>query len=170
MIRMLLLLCAGLFLTLQIGGQDKGQMRFGLTEAARTPARVVVPVADETMAMDAPSGAAFAAPVASAPQTVPAPEEAMVLASFGAAQPIMRQAAPVTGAETAPDGAVWYVTGRSVNVRIGPSTRDDVLGRLTRGEAVTVVAVEDNGWARVRLEGDGVDGFMSMSFLSDSAP
>jgi uncharacterized protein YgiM (DUF1202 family) len=61
-----------------------------------------------------------------------------------------------------------YVSGRSVNVRGGPSTREAVVGRLTRGEAVTVVWVEDNGWARIRVEGDGIDGYMAMDFLTDT--
>jgi uncharacterized protein YgiM (DUF1202 family) len=56
-----------------------------------------------------------------------------------------------------------------VNVRGGPSTQDAVVGRLTRGEAVMVVWVEDNGWARIRVEGDGIDGYMAMDFLTDTA-
>ncbi|WP_103332437.1 SH3 domain-containing protein [Pseudotabrizicola formosa] len=180
MIRMLLVLCAGLYLTLQIGGQDKGQMRFGLAEAARAPARDVA-APSEAMATEervnrpSATGAAFAEPATLPPQT-PAPSDAAVIpVTFGTSQPIMQPRAVQARSDaattpSATDGKLWYVTGRSVNVRSGPSTRNEVLGRLTRGEAVTVVAMEDNGWARVRMEGDGIDGFMSMSFLSDSAP
>ena len=159
MIRMLLLLCAGLFLTLQIGGQDRGQMRFGLMEAANAPVRVAVPVAEDSAPVDAAVLAVAAEPAA---------EAAVVPVAFGTGQPVM-QAAPadVAPAETV---TVRYVSGQSVNVRAGPSTQDAVVDRLRRGEAVTLVGVEDNGWARIRVEGDGIDGFMSMSFLSDTAP
>ena len=63
-----------------------------------------------------------------------------------------------------------YVAGRSVNVRGGPSTNNPVVGRLGRGEAVLVVWVEGNGWARVRVEGDGIDGYISAGLLTDQAP
>ena len=76
----------------------------------------------------------------------------------------------VTAAATAPAPAaeLFYVTARSVNVRSGPSTGDAVIDTLARGEAVSVIWVEDNGWARIRVEGDGIDGYMSMSFLADT--
>ena len=168
MIRMLLLLCAGLFLTLQIGGQDRGQKRLGLVEAANAPVRVALPVVDDS----APLGAAA--------------EAAVMPVSFGTAQPVMVQSVPADVAQVSEDAAdigatvntgatvtgatVRYVSAQAVNVRVGPSTRDAVMDTLRRGEAVTVVGVESNGWARVRVEGDGIDGFMSMSFLSDTAP
>ncbi|MDO9639540.1 MAG: SH3 domain-containing protein [Pseudotabrizicola sp.] len=162
MIRMLLLLCAGLFLTLQIGGQDRGQKRLGLVEAANAPVRVALPVVEDS----APLGAAA--------------EAAVMPVSFGTAQPVMMQSAPADVAQVSENAAdtgatvtgatVRYVSAQAVNVRVGPSTRDAVMDTLRRGEAVTVVGVESNGWARVRVEGDGIDGFMSMSFLSDTAP
>ncbi len=160
MIRMLLLLCAGIFVTLQVGGQDRGQQRFGLMAAERTPAApaVVAPVVDEPVTRMAAAEAA------------PAPMQVV----FAPAQPVISPAVQterVVQAETAAfvdSDEVMYVTGRSVNVRSGPSTQNGVVGRLTRGEAVSVVSVEPNGWARVRIEGDGIDGFMSMSFLADA--
>lgn len=168
MIRMMLLLCAGIFLTLQIGGQDRGQMRFGLIEAARAPARVAVPVAQDAAQDSAPFGAAEAAPVAVVAD--PAAQAVIVPVSFGTAQPVMQPVVAQAAPEAETGQTVHYVTGQSVNVRSGPSTRAAVVDRLRRGESVTVVGVEANGWARIRVEGDGIDGFMSMSFLSDTAP
>ena len=159
MIRLLLLLCAGIFVTLQIGGQDRGQKRFGLLEAEREA---------ELRAEMAQTAVVEPATRAAERPLVPEASAAIMPAVFVPAQPLVR---PVDQTEqTRNEGDVKYVMGRSVNVRSGPSTRDAVVGRLTRGEAVTVVWVEENGWARVRVEGDGIDGFMSMSFLADSAP
>lgn len=61
---------------------------------------------------------------------------------------------------------VWYVAARSVNVRQGPSTDSTVLGRLSNGEAVTVVAMEGAEWAHVLIEGDGIDGYVAARFLT----
>ncbi len=44
MIRLLLLLCAGIFITLQVGGKDHGQMRFGLMDAEKEAALLAASV------------------------------------------------------------------------------------------------------------------------------
>ncbi|MDO8881888.1 MAG: SH3 domain-containing protein [Pseudotabrizicola sp.] len=163
MIRLLLLLSAGLFLTLQIGGQDRGQLRFGLMEAEREAMQMAAAPAASVVIDEPATRAADSGPV------LPAVNADIVQVVFAPAQPIVSQPMQPTAANTPNSPAdVKYVQGRSVNVRSGPSTNNAVVGRLTRGEAVTVVWVEANGWARVRLEGDGVDGFMSMSFLGDT--
>jgi len=171
MIRMLLLLCAGLFVTLQVAGEDRGQMRFGLMEAKKeaellAQAPVAVPQLQDAPAVDEPvARAAEVAPV------LPQNDPRVVPVVFSTQQVMTASAAPQAperASETL--GDVKYVVGRSVNVRSGPSTRNGVVGKLTRGEAVTVVWVEQNGWARVRVEGDGIDGYMSADFLTDKAP
>ncbi|RGP38311.1 SH3 domain-containing protein [Pseudotabrizicola alkalilacus] len=155
MIRLLLLLCAGIFVTLQIGGQDRGQTRFGLMAAEKVPVPAPTVRVAETAPVQASSGAGIV-PVVFAP-----------------AQPLIKPVAqpkavvPVEAAVTVAED-VKYVTGRSVNVRSGPSTQNAVVGRLTRGEAVSVISDEGNGWARVRVEGDGIDGYMAISFLADA--
>lgn len=172
MLRLTIILCAGLFTALLIGGEDRGQKRFGLLEAeaeAKAAAdRVVVEQA---------------APPPTEPLRAEAPAQTITVA-FGTQQPLRAApASPETGAAPEPAPAttietvlteepplqVMYVTGRAVNVRSGPSTGTDVVGRLTRGEAVTVIGIEEDGWARIRIEGDGIDGFMSMDFLTDIA-
>jgi uncharacterized protein YgiM (DUF1202 family) len=45
-----------------------------------------------------------------------------------------------------------------------------VAGRLTRGEAVTVVADAGDGWLRIRIEGDGLEGFVAARLLTETAP
>jgi len=157
MIRLLLLLCATIFVTLQIGGQDRGQMRFGLMQAEPVGEPVDEPATQAAaMAPVLPEASAAIVPVAFAPA------QPLITPVVQPQTPVVPEALPATD--------VRYVMGRSVNVRSGPSTQNAVVGRLTRGEAVRVVRVEDNGWAEVRIEGDGIDGFMSLSFLSDTAP
>ncbi len=165
MIRWTVFLCLSLFLALQIGGEDRGQKRLGLIQGeedarldAERAARVeklpppVLPAASPVSVTFASAKPLIAPPV----EPRPAPAEAEVIAvSAGTAEDV---------------GQVMYVSGRTVNVRSGPSTRKPVVGKLTRGEAVSVVWVEDNGWARIRVEGDGVDGYMSADFLTETQP
>ncbi|QLQ19931.1 MAG: SH3 domain-containing protein [Exiguobacterium profundum] len=66
--------------------------------------------------------------------------------------------------------AVWAVVmAEAVNVRSGPSTGDGVAGRLVRGDEVMLVGPEQDGWVQVRMEGDGIDGFVAARFLSPLA-
>jgi uncharacterized protein YgiM (DUF1202 family) len=65
---------------------------------------------------------------------------------------------------------VHWVTADAVNVRQGPSTTEAVIGRLTRNEGVSVVGPAADGWVQVRLEGDGIEGFVATRFLTDRAP
>lgn len=159
MIRLTVVLCAGLFAVLLIQGEDKGQVRQGL----RTPpvvAEAPVPV------------------VQPAPAPVVEPQATITEAVFVPAQPVRVQPEspiPVVAvAKPAPDIAnrLAVVTARSANVRFGPSTADAVIGRLVAGEQVLVV-LEDTateGWSRVRIEGDGIEGYVAARLLQAVAP
>ena len=151
MIRLVLLLSAGLFLTLQFAGRDGGKMRFGLIEAEK----------------DAALLAAAEPEVVSQSTTTP---QTVEVAFTPSARVVATVAEPAVQAAATPAGDLRYVSGRSVNVRSGPSTNDAVVDKVSRGDAVTVVSVEDNGWARIRVEGDGIDGYMSTDFLTEIAP
>jgi uncharacterized protein YgiM (DUF1202 family) len=159
MIRLLLLLCAGLFLTFEFAGRDHGQQRFGLEQA------------DAEAAAAPPAAEAAAQTVAAIDTADPAPRIVPVV--FAGQQPLIATpkpaAIPAAQPATQEPMVVKYVTGRSVNVRSGPTTGAEVVSKLARGDAVLVVWMEDNGWARIRIEGDGVDGYISASFLSDDA-
>lgn len=182
MARLLVLLCAALFLTLLIGGQDRGQARLGLS---RPPLMPPLPVRSAAAVEAAPAAVAKLVPVArpapAATAPAPAPEPAPDLAA--AANP----AAPALAAPSRatftlsvidkPDFAprpetakVLYVAATSVNVRQGPSTDDPVLGRLTRNEAVSLVGDAGDGWVQIRIEGDGIEGFVASRLLTDKAP
>ena len=176
MIRLSILLAFGLFLLLQIGGADRGQLRAGLAEAE---AEVTLPPAARSLA---------------APQRVQALQDQSIEVAFTPAAPLITSPPPaaklplaeakpaevavieVSAGETDDPPAlltedapakVMIVAGRSVNVRGGPSTRDAVVAKLTKGEAVTVVADSGTGWTQIRIEGDGVEGFISTQLLTE---
>jgi uncharacterized protein YgiM (DUF1202 family) len=67
-------------------------------------------------------------------------------------------------------GTIWYVTADSVNVRSAPSTEAEVLDRLGNGEATLLVAAVDADWARIVIQGDGVEGYVALRYLSPNAP
>ena len=78
-----------------------------------------------------------------------------------------------TPAEAAPApalGTIWYVTADSVNVRAAPSTEAEVLDRLGNGEAALLVAAIDSEWAQIVIQGDGVEGYVALRYLSPNSP
>ena len=139
--------------------------------AAAKDVAVVAPV----LAAPVPSTgkrAVASAPVTPADQvltaasvSVPAEPENTVFTLSDYADP-----APEVVAEQASEGEVWYVAGNSLNVRSGPSTNDQVVGKLSRGEAALVVWREGADWARIRIEGDGIEGYVAMRFLTPDVP
>lgn len=148
MIRLTLILCSAIFLIFAIGGRDHGQTRAGLIPR-ETPV------------------------VASAlPVTAPEPQRALItneprLLQVRAEREIAAE--PVAATQT-PDLSqmmpVVYVNATSVNVRQGPSTQDAIVGKLDRGDAALVVWTDDTGWSRIRIEGDGVEGYVASRFLT----
>lgn len=156
MFKLVSLLAAGMFVILLIGGEDNGQTRQGLADAEQVAAKV-------------------------APELTPA---AAVLANFTPVKVQTQRSAPIAGtfvtnavAEVAVETPVeagtppvMYVSGKSVNVRGGPSTDYEVVGRLSHAEAVTVVSAEQDGWVQIRIEGDGIDGFIAARLLTNIDP
>ena len=170
MIRLTLLLLVGLFATLQIEGRDTGQMRFGLIEAEKD-AEILAKAAAAKPVNKAPVETVAIGNAATPIDRVPQDVEVAFATTPRVIAPAATETASATPQPAAEKpGDVRYVTGGSVNVRGGPSTRDGVIEKLSRGDAVTVVWVEDNGWARIRIEGDGIDGYIAVNFLTDVAP
>jgi uncharacterized protein YgiM (DUF1202 family) len=170
MLRLLITLCCSLFLVMLIGGRDYGQLRPGLVAAqgasvapAATTSPPPVSLARETAALPpAPEvrRVAFTRPLPDdrLPLTLPlvradiTPPEVAVVAS-----PLV---------DTQDGQEVRHIRARSVNVREGPSTRTEVIGQLAKGEAVLVLWTEDDGWAHVLIEGDGIAGYVRADLLT----
>jgi hypothetical protein len=193
MFRLSVLLCATIFVTLLVAGRDNGQMRPGLAAAIAAGEEIVVierheaevttvaPASEPVQIVAAavgPVAAPEAAPVVQASYTPEAPavqEDAPAPVFTLSALPttVMEPAAaePETARDAVPaDGSVWYVTSSRVNVRQEPTTESAVVDRLTRGEAVTVNFTEGSEWAQVRIEGDGLEGYVALRLLSPTAP
>lgn len=162
MIRSIVCLCLALYACLAFLGADHGQKRMGLTGAyqahalAAATAEGALPVAPAPKAPSVKAAAAIpAAPVAAAAPT-PA-----ITATLSAAT---RAAAPAHAEVSLAD--IRRVLVKSVNIRRGPSVDEKVLDRLGRDEEVLVVGEAGDGWLHVRIEGDGIDGFVLGEFLS----
>ncbi len=114
--------------------------------AALTEATAAVPsLTDLSVAQPgAQSGLTLALPLVDARKTPPAP----AVVNVDAVQP-----------------TVQYVTASSVNVRQGPSAETEALARLPRGEAVLVLPSDTPGWSMIRIEGDGIEGYIASRFL-----
>ena len=169
MIRLILLLGVGLFAAMLIGGQDRGQLRFGLMATKEVPAvaAAVEVVAAEPSAVEAAVEAAVAQVIA-APAAPPLED-----VSYAPAEPVM-SAPPVDPAGVVPqptaDAAkILFVAAKSVNVREGPGKDFGIVSRLVRGEAVLVVSAGEgpDGWSLIRIEGDGVEGYVASRLLSE---
>lgn len=66
----------------------------------------------------------------------------------------------------APSAGFRRVLAESVNVRAGPSTGNPVVGRLARNEEVEVLERDPSGWVLVRIQGDGIEGWVAERLLS----
>jgi uncharacterized protein YgiM (DUF1202 family) len=172
MFRLTALLCFAMFLTMMVGGEDHGQLRPGLAaaalQAAQTPQVTQAPATAEVLLA--------AAPVAEvAPVATPVVVEQAAAPVDDATAPVFTLAtfdddAPATEAAPATEGTLAFIDGKSVNVREGPGKENPVITKLARGEAVTIVWQDDTGWSRVRIEGDGVEGYVSTDLLTTAAP
>lgn len=185
MIRLVLLLCGGLYLGLLVLGEDHGQKRYGLMLADQqsdpgadlqpetAPAEVEAVVFIPAQTVMEP--AVVSAIVADIPGIDPA-ETQTAASETAATQTAATQTAAALGTAAAaplpepeiPGGTLFSVAASQANVRQGPGTGFAVLGSLTRGEQVLVV-LEDSpvkGWSRVRLEGDGLEGYIATRLLT----
>lgn len=160
MFRLMALLCVGIYVAMLIFGQDRGQLRFGLmqAEAVKSAAQPVVANATVLQPSDAAGQATVVSfvpeqPLMATPANVEAPAEPVALAAPEAAQ----------------EGRLFYVAAESVNVRAGPGKAHAVIDSLPRGEAVLVL-VEGEGpesWSLIRIEGDGVEGYVASRLLTE---
>ncbi len=143
------------------------------------------------------SAAPVAAPVATTPQPViepatpaatPAPSLRLASAStvpFSTPTPVtadghLQDTAPVAALPDATDSPpepvaetpviTRYVAARSVNVRAGPSTGNGVIGRVLYADIVEILSDPDAPWVRIRIQGDGIEGYMAARFLQETPP
>ncbi len=101
------------------------------------------------------------------PAPVPAPEPEPEIVAAPEPEP---EPTPQPEPETSAVLPVLYVTGSTVNMRAGPTTRDGVVAKLTRGTAVDDLGPATDGWSQIRVIATGKSGFMATRFLSADQP
>lgn len=89
------------------------------------------------------------------------------VARTGSGQPALDLTREVS---TSGGPSVLYVKSRAANVRLGPSTGYAVVGRVVANEAVSVLEPARDGWVRIKQEGDGFEGYVAASLLTDVEP
>jgi len=136
-------------------GQDHGQKRYGLlmtdqTPAVAKPAKTALILGEKLLFI--PAQPVMQAPIPQAPVVT---EVALNIMAEPLPEPEVSR------------GRLSAVASSSVNVREGPGRTFAVLNSLAAGEQVLVIdeANPIAGWSRVRLEGDGVEGYIATRLL-----
>jgi hypothetical protein len=157
--KLLLALTAFLYAAFVVLGEDRGQTRLGLVPVpAEPPAETVVDEARPILI------AAVKAPAPTVPRqpivVMPRPETAPL--------PVIARREPEKAAIVAEPMNLRWITANTANVRARASRNSSLTGKAERGQEVLVLWEEPNGWVRIRVEGDGLDGFVHKSLLTDT--
>lgn len=173
MFRYLAFFAAAFYLVLLIGGEDHGQKRMGLTGAyaanVQTPA---APLPDPTVTEQAVTERTAVMAPADTLRILPAPSLSVAPAD---AQPAAVVSKASLDAQAAPDPfnnptvTLRTITAEAANVRDAASRNGAVISRLERGEIVQMVE-QVGDWVHIRLEGDGVDGYVHRRLISTEPP
>ncbi len=160
MIRLVLILCGGMYFALLVLGEDHGQKRYGLM------------LADEQAAQ----AAELQTNTEPAKPIVYIPARTMMKPAKPAEKPVVKAPVIEVAAETAaplPDqqtggGVLFTVASTQANVRAGPGRIFAVVGTLNPGEQVLVVLDDSpvEGWSLVRPQGGGVEGYVATRLLT----
>ena len=162
MFRYLVFFGATFYLVLLIGGEDRGQQRMGLQGAYDVALAPALPAPEPEAETQV---AAVPATPSDSLRILPAPDRATI-------QPA---SLTTTAAEPAfndfnnPTVILRYITADAANVRDAASRTGSVIDRVERGEIVQVVE-EVGDWVHIRIEGDGLDGFVHRRLVSTDAP
>ena len=76
----------------------------------------------------------------------------------------------IAEATITPTYPVRFVAASRLNVRAGPSTNNDVIDQILLNDAVQVLTEPVDGWVLIRIEGDGVEGYVANRLLQDQDP
>lgn len=188
MLRLLLLFGISFYIVLIVFGEDQGQLRAGLRDAPALPASAApspapspaptelaaAPAEAEVTPADAPAVPDQALRVLSTAElsTPDVPTFAVLSENAAAEFDLQTASIPLDLPEdpAAANISLRWVAVDSANVRAQPGRDGAIAGRIARGEAVEVLWVEPSGWARIRVQGDGVDGFVFGDLLTDIDP
>ncbi|WP_415184895.1 SH3 domain-containing protein [Phaeovulum sp.] len=162
MIRLTFYLMLTLFLTMLIAGRDgPDTVKTAATLTTEAALETAVPASIVTRTDSTPL--ALAIPVSASPPEAVTP----TTASLRMPGPPLRPSPElVLASQTQPAPQVWRVNTNRLNVRAGPSTGHSVVDRLTRGDEALVISDPTAEWVQIRIEGDGVDGWVARRLLT----
>ena len=162
MFKYLLFFSAAFYLTLLIGGQATGQERMGLRGAYAI---------DLTQPTPAPAPAQTAAvdPAPAAPGDTLRILPLAQTATPAVLEPAAAPTEPAFNDFNNPTITLRTITAEAANVRDAASRTGAVIGRLERGEIVQMVE-QVGDWVHIRIEGDGVEGFVHRRLISTEPP
>jgi hypothetical protein len=178
MLRLLVLLGISFYVVLAVFGDDRGQLRAGLRDTEPMLTVQSPPPASVDASVEQIAAATDTIPAIphQALRVLPAPDQPTlaVVTEASAAQALL-QTASIPAEETqdqtpAANISLRWVSVERANVRAQPGRNGAVTGRVERGEAVEVLWIEPSGWVRIRVQGDGVDGFVFGDLLTDIDP
>lgn len=167
MLRYLVFFGGFFYLAILIGGEDRGEERMGLRGAydiALAPT-LPEPSPEPVTAGDVAVTETVAATPSDTLRILPAPGDAVVQQ----ASLTEDTTEPAFNDFNNPTVTLRYITADAANVRDAGSRNGSVIGRLERGEIVQVIE-ETGDWVRIRIEGDGIDGFVHRRLISAEAP
>lgn len=174
MLRLLVLLGISFYIVLAVFGDDRGQLRAGLRAGDAMPTAETAPPASVAV-IAAPIDSPTVVPHQALRVLAPPSQPTLAVMTEEVAAEALLQTASIPVEETQDPAAdanisLRWVSVERANVRAQPGRDGAVTGRVERGEAVEVLWVEPSGWVRIRVQGDGVDGFVFGDLLTDIDP
>ena len=153
MIRLTLLLLAGIAITLSVAGRD-------LPEIAATDTAAVT--RKQTDPPTAPSGRLALDDEAGAIERVLNAAKTIQPATV---QPAAVQTTPTEGVRSESGAVRATVNAERVNLRPGPSTSNSVIDQVVRDQTVEILGAQDD-WARIRVTQTGLEAWIFGRFLT----
>lgn len=86
---------------------------------------------------------------------------------MGIAQPLPDVVPVALTADTPSFGDYRRVNAVRANVRGGPSKGYEVIGRVNQGEEVEIISGPEDGWLQIRIQGDGIEGWVAASLIGE---
>ncbi len=189
MIRLTLLLTAGLIGTMLIFGTDDPSLQSTAIEQRVLPEPVKPVVREAVVTLNAPAVEPIAQPVRKEKPTPdrvvetvlevtkldsldlstipPSNDLTEVVADDAAPEPELPEITPELTVEPS---KLLFITGSRVNLRAGPSTGQAIVTQLGLGDRAELLTNTADGWVQIRHVDSGRIGYMSADFLSPAEP
>ncbi|SFR31801.1 SH3 domain-containing protein [Litoreibacter janthinus] len=132
------------------------------TTQLETPVVVIAAPAEAAESMPIPAVATIS-DIIESPVLVSATTEATTPV---VSEPIATEVISAIAPEAAAD--IRRVTGKRVNLRAGPSTTTEIIGRAVRNDSAEVMELLPSGWAKVYILETGLEAYISSQFLSSA--